>query len=219
MKRIKRTFENLIGRDNKYYQWMLYWTATQFPKKIVQKITKLNKKRSFIKKRLELWMSEDELSMIKKYLNPNDIMLEWGAGGSTVFFSRFVKKYYSIEHSYNWYYRAKKQAPSNVKIKCIPANIPRKSRLSPPYKPEQFIDYIKGFQSFKQPIFNKVLIDGRARTQCAKSILPYLNSKSLVFVHDYSRRSQYKLMLNNYEKVDEVKTGAGMVVLKPLNLG
>lgn len=41
--------------------------------------------------------------MIESYLQPTDVMLEFGAGYSTVWFSQFVKEYYSIEHNATWF--------------------------------------------------------------------------------------------------------------------
>ena len=49
------------------------------------------------------WMSRDEIGMIEGYLKPSFKMLEYGSGGSTLYFSRLVKEYYSVEHDVEWY--------------------------------------------------------------------------------------------------------------------
>ena len=49
-----------------------------------------------------IWMSQEEIDVITKYLSPDKHMLEWGAGGSTLFFSTLVKTYTSIEHDNDW---------------------------------------------------------------------------------------------------------------------
>ena len=41
-------------------------------------------------------MSPEEIDLIKSNLDPSHIMLEWGSGGSTTEFPKYVKKYYSI---------------------------------------------------------------------------------------------------------------------------
>jgi hypothetical protein len=41
----------------------------------------------------DVWMHEREKAVIEKYLNPEVTMMEWGSGGSTVEFSKKVKKY------------------------------------------------------------------------------------------------------------------------------
>ncbi len=210
----KKIRKNLIDDKNKLYQWVIYWGTTALPYRIIKRFHKLKKNRQFIFSELKIWMANEEIELITKYLYPSDVMLEWGAGGSTVYFSRFVKKYYSIEHTFNWYYRAKKQAKSNVKLKYIPPNLPRNVRLIPPFKPEQFVDYVHGVSRFKEPIFNKVFIDGRARVECAKEVLKYINKDSIVFIHDFYRRKHYHTILEFYDKLEEIKTGSGLIALK-----
>jgi hypothetical protein len=50
-----------------------------------------------------VWMSDHEQSLMESYLAPSDIMLEYGSGFSTLWFSQFVEKFYSIEHNVEWY--------------------------------------------------------------------------------------------------------------------
>ena len=52
---------------------------------------------------MQPWMSKEEIKLIEKYLNKNQVVLEWGSGGSTAHFSKFVKEWYSIEHDKDWY--------------------------------------------------------------------------------------------------------------------
>ena len=47
-------------------------------------------------------MSLQEISIVETHLDPNDTMLEWGSGYSTLWFSQFVREYYSIEHDEGW---------------------------------------------------------------------------------------------------------------------
>ena len=45
------------------------------------------------------WMHDREIELIRNHLDWQDTVLEWGGGGSTVYFPKFTnKKYYSIEH-------------------------------------------------------------------------------------------------------------------------
>ena len=43
-------------------------------------------------------MSDNEISKCEKYIGGVDKMLEWGAGGSTLYFSSMVGKFVSIEN-------------------------------------------------------------------------------------------------------------------------
>src|SRR5687767_9539405 len=49
------------------------------------------------------WMSDEEIGAITKRLNKTQVMLEWGSGGSTIFLSPLVARYYSIEHDPEWH--------------------------------------------------------------------------------------------------------------------
>ena len=51
---------------------------------------------------VQVLMSQQEMSMIESYLQPHMNFLEWGSGRSTLWYSKFVKKYYSIEHYEPW---------------------------------------------------------------------------------------------------------------------
>ena len=85
------------------------------------------------------FMTSDEISFIEKEFNENNIVLEWGSGGSTIQFSKLVKKYYSIEHDREWYNKVKSIKPENVSYFFVAQNLPR----THPTKKEEFIDYIK----------------------------------------------------------------------------
>ena len=47
-------------------------------------------------------MSDSEIVKSEEYLNDKDKVLEWGAGGSTLYFSNIVSSYVSIEHDKLW---------------------------------------------------------------------------------------------------------------------
>lgn len=166
---------------------------------------------------MEVWMEKEDRDIITKHLNKEDIMLEWGSGGSTLYFSKYVKEYYSIEHNKEWYWEIRKEIEkygySNIHLFFIPNNAPR----TLPTKPEQFKDYIEFVNKLEIPYFNKVLIDGRARQWCAQEVLPYLTQDSLVFIHDWVR-SGYHWILQWYDEVEKSKSAKNSTgVLKKKN--
>ncbi|MBY9006561.1 MAG: hypothetical protein KGD63_07360 [Candidatus Lokiarchaeota archaeon] len=160
---------------------------------------------------LAIFMSKEQIKTIKKYLKEEDIMLEWGSGGSTAYFSQLVKKYISIEHNKEWYSIVKKYISKKVELHYIKSNM-TPSQLT---KRCEFVDYIEKVNKLNVNKFNKVLIDGRARTYCAIEILPYLDEKSIVFIHDFHVRPRYKSILKYYDLIEEIKANKGLVVLKP----
>lgn len=160
------------------------------------------------------WMSLQEISLIENYLTPDMTMLEWGSGGSTVTFSKSVAKYYSIEHVKDWYSKvdqklAELQLKGKVDNILIEPDLPR----TIPTKYEEFKTYIEYVDKLNIK-YDAVLIDGRARAQCAERVLDYLNPGAVVFIHDFWQRPQYHSVLEFYTEIASVKYGQSLVVLK-----
>lgn len=157
------------------------------------------------------WMSDIEIETISKYLKKDDIMLEWGSGGSTNYFPQFVKEYYSIEHDPTWYGEISKEIPSNVvSFNLIPVD----HSLTDPTQKYQIQNYINYVDKLDVKKFDKVLIDGRGRGWCAEKIVPYLKEDSIVFIHDYWQRPRYHIVERWFDVIDYVKDGQSLVVLK-----
>ncbi len=154
-------------------------------------------------------MSIDERNLVSKYLGYNKTMLEWGAGGSTLFFSKYVKKYISIEHDEGWYNEVKAKIGDNVELHHVPNNLPR----TIPTDPVQFEDYINYVDVLNKK-FDLVLVDGRARPQCAEKVIPYLTDDAVVFIHDFWERPEYSWVLNLYDEIESVKKGQTIVSLR-----
>lgn len=157
------------------------------------------------------WMSDDEIDLIVKYLNKEDIVIEWGSGGSTYYFPQFVKKYYSIEHDEKWFGEVNQNLSPNVEYHFVGLNSPL-TDLTQKYQIQTYVDFVDTLGIEK---FDKVLIDGRGRGWCAEKVLPYLKEDSIVFIHDYWARPQYHIVEKWYDVIDHVKWGQSLVVLKP----
>ena len=157
-------------------------------------------------------MFKHEYKFIEKFLTPDDILLEWGAGNSTLYNSGLVKEVISIEHDLDWikniqiaieYYDIK-----NITIHHVAANSPQPI----PCRYEQFKDYIE-FVKNQNLKFTKVLIDGRARKYCAKSIYDMIDEDVIVFIHDFNR-PDYQMVLKYYDVIEQLTEGQGIVALK-----
>jgi len=158
------------------------------------------------------WMSSQEVKLVESFLNKNHTMLEWGSGGSTISFSPLVSSYYSIEHVEEWYNNVDTQIQEDglkVNNNLIKPDSPR----TIPTKYEEFKTYIEYPKTFDVK-FDRVLIDGRARVQCAEFIVPYLNQGAMVMVHDFWRRPQYHSLLNLYREVASIVYGQSVVILQ-----
>jgi spermidine synthase len=169
------------------------------------------------------WMSKAEIATIIKYLTPQQVMLEYGCGGSTTTFCNYVKEYYSVEHNRKWYNKIIPQIKSNTKFFCVESNhvTPNTDRilarswdtLDSSSRSKDFKDYIQ-FPKSLGKTFDAVLIDGRARPECAKFIYDYLKKDGVIFVHDYWARKPYHVIEEKYKVIDAVKSGQSLAVLK-----
>ena len=56
----------------------------------------------------------DGTSKAEEYIKDKNKVLEWGSGTSTLYFSKIVKQFVSIEHNTEWYNRISSQIADNV---------------------------------------------------------------------------------------------------------
>lgn len=170
------------------------------------------------------WMSRSEYRLILEHLEPHHTLFEWGAGFSTAFFAPHVQQVHSVEHNEVWYHRvqhhAREQQLSNISLHLRPPDEPLTG--TPNYERtsdaryRQFASYIQDIGARDVNTFDRVLIDGRSRPECAREALPHLHSESLVFIHDfYNRDAYHTIILDHYVPVASVRTGQTLVVLRP----
>ena len=80
-----------------------------------------------------IMMAEDEIQFFKSYLDDSKVVFEYGCGGSTLEYSKLVKKYVSIENEKKWYNHINKQVSGNTFLYLEP---PKKSNY-------EFMEYHK----------------------------------------------------------------------------
>lgn len=157
-------------------------------------------------------MNEWEYRFIEKYLEPNDVLLEWGSGNSTIYWSGLVSKVISIEHDIDWINDLSKVIDAygikNVELHHVPAHSPNPI----PCRYEQFKDYIN-YPNKKKFKYNRVLIDGRARKYCAKAIWEKVSDDCILFIHDFNR-PDYQMTLKYYDLVEVEWKGQGIAALR-----
>mmetsp|Transcript_31005 Transcript_31005/g.73722 ORF Transcript_31005/g.73722 Transcript_31005/m.73722 type:complete len:262 (-) Transcript_31005:329-1114(-) len=173
----------------------------------------------------EVWMTKAEQRLLLSFLASNQSMLEWGSGGSTLHFSRFVRMYYSIEHNNEWYAEVSRRLAQNPGLyghvryfwaRVEPGRYGWPGGLSPGNY-LQFKRYVAAPRRFHPLVqhFDRVLVDGRARIACALFALRYLEGNSLLFLHDYFQRAEtrnYNRVLEHYSVVAAVDE---LLVLRP----
>ena len=137
----------------------------------------------------EPWMHEEERAFIRSVLRPDMTVLEYGAGGSTLHFPQFVRTWHSIEHTAAFSRRTRAAAAGNVHVHFVPPAWPQ---ANPLHAAEcgQFTDYCQTALRLGCE-FDAVLVDGRARVDCALTAACAMKRGAWLFFHDYFARDRY----------------------------
>lgn len=138
---------------------------------------------------MQPWMDQREIELISFYAAGKATMLEWGSGGSTLQFSALVGRYFSIEHNPEWQENLRAQLPANVDYRLVEAEWPHQGFQEA--EPGQFEQYIVAIAEFGESEFDLVLVDGRARVNCALEAAKFLPRGGLLFFHDFWMRRRY----------------------------
>lgn len=166
-------------------------------------------------------MNEWEYKFIEKFLTKEDTLLEWGSGNSTLYFSGLVKKLISIEHDEDYYNVIKTtidvNKPDNVELYHVEPTV-RNQNIK---RYDQLKDYIE-FPVKQNFQFSKILIDGRARKECAQFIFDHIDDNVIVFIHDfnhsdvegYEDSTYFEDILSLYSIIEFERRGRGIVALK-----
>lgn len=124
------------------------------------------------------WIPPEAIKYLCGTINKNTKVLEFGCGGSTLWFGERAESVVSIEH-YKPYYTAVKKiieehkGYSNVDLRLL--NRP----------------YCGVCNEFPNEYFDIILVDGRDRAKCVEAAIRTLKSKGVLFI-DNSERPYYE---------------------------
>jgi protein-L-isoaspartate O-methyltransferase len=149
-----------------------------------------------------------EQKFFLQHLSDHHHVLEYGCGESTSEISKLVKSLISIEHQKLWFDKINSKSLNNCKIiLCPPDSDYKEGGHCGTY--EQFKTYI--YSPIEYGPFDIILIDGRARVECAKLCKQMTHNNSLIFVHDYDRK-EYHVINNILNFVNMVGTMAKFTI-------
>ncbi|NOX38612.1 MAG: class I SAM-dependent methyltransferase [Calditrichaeota bacterium] len=127
------------------------------------------------------WMNYSFIAFIKERLQPEMVVLEFGAGYSSLFWAAHVKHVFSVEHDAFFIELLKDELPGNVTVyHAAPGS-------EPPYY--AFGEYISTRNGGLK--FDIVVIDGLARVQCARRAPELLTHRGVIILDD-SQRPEYR---------------------------
>lgn len=117
-------------------------------------------------------------------------VLEWGSGGSTVYFTRFMKQknipyvWRSVEYNKGWYEKIKNEVINDLSTKLVLFDVGNNNLRQRYVDMEEYINYPKTLGER----FDVVIVDGRKRRRCVIESLELLNTGGCVFLHDAQRK-------------------------------
>lgn len=165
-------------------------------------------------------MSPKEFELLKEFTKAGGKVVEFGSGGSTIFFLSKGKTVYSVESDsgfigYLQTFPLIKKKITAKKLYMYHADIGETVTWGVPKDHSKVSDwplYYKAvWRKFNIQNPDIVLIDGRFRVMCALNSIPYINRDTVVMVHDFSKREHYKVIFDFFDLVKEVES---LVVLK-----
>lgn len=126
------------------------------------------------------WLINQAVEFLQDFLNsrPNAHVLEFGAGGSTIWFSKITPNVITVEHDSFW--------SSQVKECCDTQIIVR---------PRPYDDVC---ENFDDNYFDLVLIDGRDRVKCAMSAMSKVKVGGVLML-DNAERERYQPIVDALE--------------------
>jgi precorrin-6B methylase 2 len=124
------------------------------------------------------WMNYQIIDFLKERLRKEHMLFEYGAGFSSMFFSKLVKQVHSVEYDKKWYDILK---------------------LNEDEIPNFHLQYIEGGNEYSEAIkncglkFDIIVIDGKMRVECANFAIEYLNDNGVIILDDSDRGSYFPI--------------------------
>ena len=144
------------------------------------------------------WLAWPAIRFLRQVLSPNDAVLEWGAGGSTLFFLDLGCRVYTIESSEEWVSRVGGAISKDMR------------RRWPPMLMPDTADYVSGRTRVSR--VDLILVDGlsESRVDCVRECLHLDLPRH--FVLDDSWRVEYheiSEMLSGFQRLKMRGFGPG----------
>jgi predicted O-methyltransferase YrrM len=145
------------------------------------------------------WLTEYSIEYIMNFIKNQKKrinILEFGCGGSTIFFSNIDTNLISIEHDEEWFTEINKHVN---KDNCL--IILKKSKV---IEGTDYLEnsYFNVVNELEIKSFDFILIDGRDRVECFKKSEPLLVDGGII-VLDNSERDEYKEIFELYKNKEQ----------------
>lgn len=160
------------------------------------------------------WLPFPAINFLDSLLTKSSRVFEFGAGGSSIFFSSRVDELVSVEHDPHWFSEtadavAKQQKRHRIRwhgVLAIPV-VPVTPIVLPPTDPLSytttdetlsglsFYEYVTAIDQYPDQYFDVILIDGRARPSCFMHAMRKIKFGGYVIL-DNAERESYAYVQN-----------------------
>ncbi len=123
---------------------------------------------------------------------PHVDVLEWGSGGSTVYYTKFLREkgvsytWTSVEYNKRWYERVSDLVKSDPNTKLVLFDVGNDVLRQRDLPMDEYVNYPATLGKKYDVIF----VDGRKRRRCVLEAARLLNPRGVVLLHD-ARRTFY----------------------------
>jgi len=126
------------------------------------------------------WLTDDAVEHLGSMLKPTDAGLEYGSGGSTIWFGQRVRSVVSVEASDDWYESTTKRA-ADLGLSNVTVELASTKELG--YQtPEHERAYVYAAPSLQPGSLDFVLVDGEYRDKCAMRAIELLKPGGLLIL-------------------------------------
>ncbi|MBX2954892.1 MAG: class I SAM-dependent methyltransferase [Cyclobacteriaceae bacterium] len=170
------------------------------------------------------WMTPAAIDILQTLLTKNMSGFEFGSGRSTLFIAPRVKELVSLEHDQQWFAHIeaelKKKKLGNVHyVHILPANDASKTIGYPKNNYENYVmpatpatcytAYYSYIDQYPDASFDFIIVDGRARVECAQHAIPKLKPGGMLIL-DNAERVRYRAIHEQLKEWKKVFTTSGI---------
>lgn len=147
-------------------------------------------------------MQEAEIRLIEQELLAHGghiDVLEWGSGGSTVYFTKFLRdkglsySWLSLEYNKLWYEKIHDATKNDHAVKIALFDVGNTYLKQPDIPMNEYVEYPASLRKK----YDVILVDGRKRRRCLIEALKLLKPGGVAILHD-ARRTYYHCAFRHF---------------------
>jgi len=133
------------------------------------------------------WYTYPCIEWLRPQLQADDVVFEFGAGWSTLWYAARVRRVVTVEHDEVWHARLAGAVPENVELHL------RRARADGGDAVDGAVPspYVRCIDRYPSDSFDIVAVDGVERPACSTAALPFLKPEGLLIL-DNSERPEYR---------------------------